>query len=148
MHTRTILLAAALLAVVVPTATAQTFTWDGGGGNGNWSVGANWVGDVAPPAGGGAGVIIALDGTLQTTTLQNISAPFVLNQLQMQTNAANGFIVNGNQLQFAGAGAGGEQRPALERFDARVSTADMRCDEPVEYNIRPPGSSSNGRASA
>src|SRR6478672_9532506 len=103
MQFRTTLQAAAVLAITAAPAAAQTFTWDGGAGNGNWNAPANWNPDGAPTP--GAGVTIVLDGATQTTTTQNIAAPFVLNKLQQQANATAGFVVNGSQLQFAGAGA-------------------------------------------
>ena len=34
---------------------------------------------------------------------QNVASPFILNQLNMLNTATNGFVVNGGQLQFAGA---------------------------------------------
>lgn len=88
--------------VAVSPAVAQTYTWNGGGGNGNWSTATNWAGGTPASA---SNTVIELDGTTQTTTNQNISSPFVLNQLNMLAGASSGFVVNGGPLQFTANGA-------------------------------------------
>jgi hypothetical protein len=92
-----LVVAAALLAVPAP-AVAQTYTWGGGAGNGNWNTAGNWD---TPPVSGSA-TVITLAGTTQTATSQNITSPFVLNQLAIDSTATAGFSVDGSQIQFAG----------------------------------------------
>jgi hypothetical protein len=115
--TRFLLVAAGLLAVARPAAAQST--WDGEGGNGNWSTAANWVGNTVPVSAASAAIV--LDGTAQTTTTQDLAALFQLNRLTMGPSAANGFVVNGNALQFAGAGAVIQNQAAAQlRINAAV----------------------------
>jgi hypothetical protein len=97
-----ILLSVVLSLAAAGGASAQTYTWNGGAGNGNWNAAANWTG--GPPV-GSATTVVELDGTVQTSTVQNVSSPFQLNQLAMLVDATNGFVVTGGPLQFTGAGA-------------------------------------------
>lgn len=65
-----------------PAAT-PTYTW-AVPSNGNWSVGANWVGGVAPSAGGAAECILRFgDNGTPYTASNDLAGSFLLNQLQI-----------------------------------------------------------------
>jgi hypothetical protein len=84
-----------------PVLAQATYTWTGGDGNGNWNVPNNWGGTL--PLSGPA-ARIALAGTTQTTTNQNLGNPFALNRLTFAVGAGS-FSVSGNPLQFQGDAA-------------------------------------------
>lgn len=104
---RSVRLAALAALAAAGPAAGQTFTWSGGGGNPNWSTAGNWAG-TAPAAGGAAGGQVELGGTVNTATVMNLgtpAAPFLLNRLTLNADAANGFSVAGGGLRFTSAGA-------------------------------------------
>lgn len=90
------------LAVSSGSSIAQTYTWNGAAGNGNWNASGNWTGGLPTSS---SSTIIELNNTTQTTTIQNLADPFSLNQLIMLPDASNGFVVNGQALQFLGTNA-------------------------------------------
>jgi fibronectin-binding autotransporter adhesin len=89
----------ALLAILVPTATAQTtFTWSGAGvGSDGWNAGANWVGNLKPPSTGDTTLIFT--GSTRLTPIQDIASSFRLNSLVFDANAG-AFSLSGNALDF------------------------------------------------
>src|SRR5262245_44616914 len=95
-------LVAALIAVIFfcpgLVCAQPAYTWSGVGSDGNWSSAGNW--DAAPQSGATTAIVLA--GTAQATTNQDLLTPFVLNQLVVDPTATNGFLITGNQIQFAG----------------------------------------------
>ncbi|MEX0610539.1 MAG: autotransporter-associated beta strand repeat-containing protein, partial [Pirellulales bacterium] len=95
--------AAAVLACL-SAASVEAQTWDGGGvagGDVNWSVGTNWVGDVAPVNNGNAGIVMA--GMIDTTNTVDIN--YDINTLTF--NTTDGFTINnsgGATLTIRGGG--------------------------------------------
>ncbi len=87
-------------------ATAATYTWDDGGTGSNWSTGANWVGDNAPPS--GAGHVISfgdLDADYDTNTMD--AGWSGLGLVYANTTGAYTTDLSGNTLTL---GAGGYLR--------------------------------------
>jgi fibronectin-binding autotransporter adhesin len=115
------LLFAATVLLVTPAPSA-TFLWDGGGADNNWTSIANWNPDGVPL--GATDTIVALDGIVRTTTVQNIATPFVLNRLEILNGPAAGgkaaFAISGNQFQFV---ANGATQPRI--FSTREATSSI-----------------------
>lgn len=87
-----------LLDLCVSTGAAIR-TWDGGGSELRWTVGANWMGDVAP-TGGVDGLVFA--GTTGLTTTNDFPAGTVFNGLSFSADAGP-FVLNGNSLALGGS---------------------------------------------
>ncbi|MDA3800277.1 MAG: hypothetical protein PF692_14520 [Kiritimatiellae bacterium] len=79
--------------------TLQAQTWNGSGGNGNWSVDANWDGAVAPVSSNVTDLVF--DGSTQLSVNNDISDPFLLNNITFPATAGN-FILSGDALELYG----------------------------------------------
>jgi autotransporter-associated beta strand protein len=91
-----------IVAFIVSTVTthAQTFTWDGGSGTSNgWSIGDNWLSDVAPPNDGTD--VLVFTGTTRLTNFTD--AAWSLNSLIFGTGAG-AFSFFGAQLTIGSGG--------------------------------------------
>ncbi len=113
------ILAAALIALISPSAQAASFNWTNV--TGDWSNGAFW-GGVAP-TGANNTDILNFGGdvaSIYTSTNNSLTVPFVLNQMVCNATditvppTTNAHIIDGNTLRFAGTapqilvnGAGG-----------------------------------------
>jgi hypothetical protein len=88
----------------LPKADAAAATWDGGGANSNWSTGANWVGDVAPPANGTAS--IRFSGTAKLTMNVDLNNPWNISDIAFNGGQAVGsYVISGNPLTLNAGGA-------------------------------------------
>ena len=93
-------LLAATLLLARPALHATAFTWDGGTGfSEDWTVGANWLAEAAPPSDGTADLIFSGGNGLSP----NADLDWNLRSLAFAGGAA-GFVVRGNVLTL---GAGG-----------------------------------------
>ena len=69
-----------------------TFTWDGGGGNANWATSANWVGDIAPPAGSD---LVFPSSAANLTNTNNFASGTNFNSILL---TGGGYFVDGNAI--------------------------------------------------
>src|SRR3954464_8007186 len=72
--------------------------------SGSWSVGANWLGGVAPVSSASTQLTFSSAGAQSYTAFNDIADPFTLNTLNLNNAGTAGFTVSGQTLLFAGAG--------------------------------------------
>src|SRR5205823_1962090 len=72
--------------------------------SGSWSVGANWLGGVAPVSSASTQLTFNSSGSQSYTATNDIADPFMLNTLNLNNAGTVGFNVSGQSLLFAGAG--------------------------------------------
>jgi hypothetical protein len=92
-----LLVAAGALAIQSPAAEAQV-VWNGTGTGVNWSLGANWVGGVAPTNGTG----VVFTGTARTSNTDDISGLKL--SCILFTNTATSFTLSGTSITLVGTG--------------------------------------------
>lgn len=78
-------------------------TWDGGGADDNWTMAANWVGDVAPSAGDD----LVFDGTSRQVNNNDFAADTLFATITFSTG---GWTLGGNRItldeDISGGGSG------------------------------------------
>jgi hypothetical protein len=77
---------------------SQTFTWTGAGPDNNWSTASNWAGGTSP-LGSDTTELTFIDASLRGSVFQDISSPFVLRLLEIET-VNGGFTMDGSPLDF------------------------------------------------
>jgi len=98
-------MAAAALFVSAWPAQAQLYVWTNNqAGTQWWSTNANWIGNVAPAAGGAADYRLIFSNTVGTANFANndLTSPFMLNNLRFQLGAMS---IAGGTLLFTNNGA-------------------------------------------
>jgi fibronectin-binding autotransporter adhesin len=104
---------------------AQSFTWTGAGADNNWSTAGNWQGGTSP-TGSDTTELRFTDASLRGSVFQDISSPFVLRQLEIET-VNGGFTMDSSPLDFRGnfGGSGvfwGGPQPIIVNQDWQVNS--------------------------
>lgn len=89
----------ALLVVPVCFGASNIYVWDGGADDNNWTSGANWSTDVAPPNDGTAE--LRFSGVTRTAPFANGSSPWSIRRILFAWNASGQFILSGGPLSVA-----------------------------------------------
>jgi autotransporter-associated beta strand protein len=115
----------AALFLSIANCNAQDFTWTAGT-SGVWSTGGNWLGGIAPPAGGNASFHLKFSPSLGDTNLSatdDLPGIFLLNVLEAITPARTqlgigsptaSILVTGNNSRITQSGAGQLSLSALK----------------------------------
>jgi fibronectin-binding autotransporter adhesin len=86
---------------VTLTDVTNVFVWDGGGGvDTSWTLGANWVGDVAPS--GNLNEDLLFTGSTSLTPNNNFTANTGFGSIYFDSSAGN-FDLTGNQITYSGS---------------------------------------------
>src|SRR5688572_6416579 len=73
---------------------------------GSWSVGANWVGGVAPVSGSSTQLTFNATGAQSYSSNNNIAAPFTLNRMTFNNSGSGLITITGQPLAVAGTSPG------------------------------------------
>src|SRR4051812_43420913 len=81
--------------------SAAEYLWVGPSG-GNWSDSSKWLGNSAPPSGGGVLTELRFTGAGgNTTAFNDLGSPFLANRLSLDYAGSGIFTVSAGTLQFA-----------------------------------------------